>query len=66
MALNKLRGGYKACWASEYEQGSASTIGNYGERFNISRQEYEDIRTHLQLYNYTDEDVQRVLNIILL
>ena len=62
MALNKLRGGLKAYWAEKSDSGSAQMYGNYGERFDIIRQEFEDIRTHLKLTPYTAADVVRVID----
>ena len=60
MALNKLRGGLKAYWAEKSEDGSTQMFGNYYKRFDISRQEFEDIRTHLKLNPYTAADVVQV------
>ena len=60
MALNKLRGGIKAYWADKSDSGSVQMFGNYGERFGMSRQEFEDIRTHLKLHPYTAAEVVRV------
>lgn len=65
MALNRTRGGIKACWATEYPENSTAEIGNYGERFKMPRQEFEDIRTHLKLSDYTADDVRNVILILL-
>ena len=61
MALHPMRGGYAAYWTKNEKDDQCCRVpGNYLERFKMSRQEFEDIRSNLTIHEYTEAQVAEV------